>query len=593
MANQDFLVSESGILGRKREGEGFADEQMILQNNCLLFTNDGWKTLKTALGKVVVGEKDGNPLTAYGLVADVIVGNLLIGQDLAIKNKDISVLIGGDGIEIKNGDNTVFKSDTEGNVLLKGEIEANSGKIGGFLITETELKNDNNTLGLSGSGNYLIWAGGQSNEAKFSVTKDGIVKATDGEFKGEVIAERGKVGGFLINSEILATSGKETGLSGDDPFLIWAGAEKTDEPDENISPKYETAKFSVTNSGRIKATSGEIGGFEIGENYISSGNIVLKRESGNIVATNIEATETGTVNSLLVRKITGNINNDTYLDFEPNANALKEITAEVKHQIIKLGGGNDPGSATITVTTSENLLNSKTFKARLTYYHTHSSPSIGGTSFTHYVYDDKYITVDKGKKTSTINVAARIRAKCGSSYEDNILKTVTIEPTKYYENTGERIKSIVCNGSFFPAETSNSNTTGYLLGDDDHIWNSLRLHNSPQITSDIREKNNIRILSPEYDVFFDNLIPSSFKYNNSDSGRTHIGYIAQDVEKALLKAGLTTKEFAGLCIGNDEKQTYGLRYEEFTALNTYEIQKIKNKLMIIEDLLRKSEIVKE
>ena len=83
-----------------------------------------------------------------------------------------------------------------------------------------------------------------------------------------------------------------------------------------------------------------------------------------------------------------------------------------------------------------------------------------------------------------------------------------------------------------------------------------------------------------------------------NSGRFHIGFKAQQVEQALLDNGLTTQDFsgfvkmvylpdkdneemckvyeeAGIKEGEDE---YGLIYTEFTALNTYEIQKLKKKV---------------
>jgi hypothetical protein len=44
--------------------------------------------------------------------------------------------------------------------------------------------------------------------------------------------------------------------------------------------------------------------------------------------------------------------------------------------------------------------------------------------------------------------------------------------------------------------------------------------------SDLRLKNSINSLSPNYEILFDNLQPVSYKYNNGTSNRTHIGFIA-------------------------------------------------------------------
>ena len=90
------------------------------------------------------------------------------------------------------------------------------------------------------------------------------------------------------------------------------------------------------------------------------------------------------------------------------------------------------------------------------------------------------------------------------------------------------------------------------------------------------------------------LLPVSFTFKDGNSGRTHIGFISQDVEEAMTKVGLTSLDFAGFCkdtmteeIINDKNETervqiydengeavyrYSLRYEEFIALNTAMIQ---------------------
>jgi len=107
---------------------------------------------------------------------------------------------------------------------------------------------------------------------------------------------------------------------------------------------------------------------------------------------------------------------------------------------------------------------------------------------------------------------------------------------------------------------------------------------SEEITvySDARLKNSVSYSLDQYDEFFMALRPVGFKYNYGTSGRLHLGFIAQDVEKALLDVGLTPMEFAALVkapvkeVSEDgiEDFRYCLRYGEFIALNTYMIQKL-------------------
>lgn len=108
--------------------------------------------------------------------------------------------------------------------------------------------------------------------------------------------------------------------------------------------------------------------------------------------------------------------------------------------------------------------------------------------------------------------------------------------------------------------------------------------------SDKNKKSRINYLDDIYSILFDNLKPVTYKYNNGNSGRLHTGFIAQQVKEALDIASIDTKDFAGLVIINkdksDKEQLWLLRYEEFIALNTNEIQKLKRRVKELEDKLK-------
>ena len=117
------------------------------------------------------------------------------------------------------------------------------------------------------------------------------------------------------------------------------------------------------------------------------------------------------------------------------------------------------------------------------------------------------------------------------------------------------------------------------------------LNSATILTSDKNLKNSIETLSDNYDMFFDKIQPVRYKYNDGTSNRYHTGFIAQDVESAILDAGLSTNE-AALFVRSDtwkNKETgeietrCGLRYSEFVSLNTWQIQKLKARIKEIED----------
>lgn len=107
------------------------------------------------------------------------------------------------------------------------------------------------------------------------------------------------------------------------------------------------------------------------------------------------------------------------------------------------------------------------------------------------------------------------------------------------------------------------------------------------VTSDRNAKNGITDITERYSGMFDALKPRLYKYNDGTSGRLHTGFVAQEVEEAAIGAGISREEFAALCITDEGKEgeSWGLRYEEFIALNTYEIQKLKKRLSELEKIM--------
>lgn len=108
--------------------------------------------------------------------------------------------------------------------------------------------------------------------------------------------------------------------------------------------------------------------------------------------------------------------------------------------------------------------------------------------------------------------------------------------------------------------------------------------------SDERMKKDWRALDG-YDAFFDALNPQAFRYIDGSSGRYHLGFGAQSVEKALADSGLDNSDFGGLvhyALPSEEENSQGLSeeysliYTEFVALLTDQIQRLKKKVEALE-----------
>ena len=111
-------------------------------------------------------------------------------------------------------------------------------------------------------------------------------------------------------------------------------------------------------------------------------------------------------------------------------------------------------------------------------------------------------------------------------------------------------------------------------------------------SSDKNVKNSIDYDLSRYRQFLLDLKPCRFKYNEGQSGRYHIGMIAQDVEQSLYDNGIDSTEFSGWCKApvRDEEHnivgyTYGLRYDAIIPLNTMMIQELVKRLDALETKL--------
>lgn len=92
VARQEILATvgqaiswdENGLRARKWNADrtGYEPQQMWMNNNQLLFTDNNWESVKTAFGKINVG---GN--TMYGLVGEVVLGDLVFSKNLIARSE--------------------------------------------------------------------------------------------------------------------------------------------------------------------------------------------------------------------------------------------------------------------------------------------------------------------------------------------------------------------------------------------------------------------------------------------------------------------------------------------------------------------------
>lgn len=242
----------------------------------------------------------------------------------------------------------------------------------------------------------------------------------------------------------------------------------------------------------------------------------------------------------------------------------------------------------------------------------------------------KYVGLNKNEDLEMFSQGNAI------TFKGNDINISTASGTTVLIDTGININkpchsdcSVTFNNAKYMRGTTTQNTTHDILGlsstDNVNVGSSslnTRLRGksiylrdtSVSVTSDKNLKKDFNTFDERYDNFFDKLTPRTFKYIFGNSGRTHSGFVAQEVENALNESNLTNQDIAvidkinikGREVSEDENgnivdvkdstinylldngydSEYALRYDEFIALAIDQIQKLKARVLELENKIK-------
>jgi hypothetical protein len=83
--NEEVVIDESGYTGRRLLSSGVYDPRQVkLTGKSLVFTDDAWMSCKVAVGEMLFG--DGQ--SAYGINAETIIGDMIIGNNIRILDNE-------------------------------------------------------------------------------------------------------------------------------------------------------------------------------------------------------------------------------------------------------------------------------------------------------------------------------------------------------------------------------------------------------------------------------------------------------------------------------------------------------------------------
>lgn len=239
--NQDVVYDEHGLLFRRYDdiNEQYDETQSKIINSSYVLTTDNWKTVKTAIGELYYLDPIDNTIKkGYGINADILIGRLLIGENLIISNKKGSLLfndsgfkvttsggqmsLGEDGFNLSNTNQITIDNGNlkiqNGNLVLTGDITATninatmSGIIGCWKINSQRMYDDTGTVytGVNKNGSGMaFWAGGTDltgNTAPFRVNHSGKLVATDVDITGNIVATSATLNNAIVKDVLCMTN---------------------------------------------------------------------------------------------------------------------------------------------------------------------------------------------------------------------------------------------------------------------------------------------------------------------------------------------------------------------------------------------------
>lgn len=210
--NQSQVWDETGMTFRQwnNERNDFDPEQIKIINNQIVFSDDGFKSAKMAIGKIPI-DKNGN--TVYAVNAEAILGKLFLGEYLTLQNNSGTYKFDDSGFIASSGKNSVkiqpnnaselfsiYKGNqkqvyinSDGDVEFAGSLKSASGTFSG-LISGGEI-NINNTFTVDSNGNMIANSGTFGNSCTFKGTLDGV----KGNFSGDITGASGTFGSVVLN----------------------------------------------------------------------------------------------------------------------------------------------------------------------------------------------------------------------------------------------------------------------------------------------------------------------------------------------------------------------------------------------------------
>lgn len=431
----------------------------------------------------------------------------------------------------------------DGGIITTGYLSAD--RIAGGSITADKIATD-----AIKSRGYVA-----NSIGSFLNLKDGSFdsKYLKWDASGKITAKGGTIGKYKITDQWLVTGSGSTctGIGGNQAF--WAGADSSDSAPFRVGYDGKFVSSNADISGKISATSGKIGRYDITNTYLKTGSGSTCSGIGSDDCA-FWAGGTNSQDSNFVVSYNGSVLVNNLTCNDRNSNDALIITG---------------GALSIHSVNNSTYLSSTGFEFEW-----------GG--------DYRILSVGDGVKCYR-NLYATDFIADGWLYASEVHTSgavvIASDSESFYWAHGYQI-------------ARGTSWGGVCVGDDSQ---QLRLYGSSIwaahgiSTSDENLKENFTTLD-QYEDFYMNLNPIGFNYiGDYDGKKTHFGFGAHKTEDILESEGYDSDKFAvvthrplvqediekrfGKDIDVDIETEYGVSYTEFIALNTHMIQKTRKDLL--------------
>ncbi len=287
---QDVIYDAHGISCRKYDDvlDDYLPEQLRIINNTIAFTQDHWKTVSCALGKlkyIIDGVEHEN----YGLNADHVIAGTMVSGHIYSGNYS-SADKRGTHINLEDGSfsfaGDLLTYDASAGLSVTGKITATNGKIGNWNIKKA-LYSGTSSMSSTTAGTYMGVDGFRNyKDANHYVniqngvitangaTISGVIHAKGGTFSDTITCtgtiQGGTISGSTIISDAATIQGGTIGGWSILPNAISNGIPYTGDGTGNATGigSYGTdwafwagnGKFSVKQDGTLRATNANIAG---------------------------------------------------------------------------------------------------------------------------------------------------------------------------------------------------------------------------------------------------------------------------------------------------------------------------------------------